>query len=132
MVRFRKKASRVRRAVRYVKRRVRHHQPISLLTTVPIAVKGVVEPILGNGKDYYGGWNTFKDRGLQAGITETVDILGINFLGYKLSDGSKWNNKMEETWTPIILGAVGSKVLTALGVNKHFAKLPMIGKKFKL
>jgi hypothetical protein len=52
--------------------------------------------------------------------------------GYDLTTGRwNWSSMMSGT-IPILLGAVGSKVMTAIGVNRYMKKIPMIGKRIKL
>ena len=40
-------------------------------------------------------------------------------------------NNMWSGTLPIVIGAVASKVLTWLGVNRYMAKIPLIGKRVK-
>ena len=55
-------------------------------------------------------------------------LVGYNFQSKKVDIGyAFWNG-----WLPIVLGAVGSKVATKLGVNRTLKKVPFVGKYIKL
>lgn len=41
-------------------------------------------------------------------------------------------NRMWAGTFPIVIGALGSKAMTMLGVNRYMSKLPIIGKRVKL
>lgn len=122
---------RVSHAVKGVRRRL-HKQPISLLTTLPVVQKAIIEPVLGDNRGIYGAGKMIQEGRLVDGIKEFTDVIGINFLGYKFSDGSMWLPNAIDTYKGIGLGYAGSKVLTKIGVNRQFKKLPFIGKSFKL
>ena len=58
---------------------------------------------------------------------------GARFTGYNYqSKVFDWKYALFNGYLPIVLGAVGSKIATKLGVNKAIAKIPMIGKYIKL
>ena len=63
---------------------------------------------------------------------EYLDILGINFMGFKFSDQSLWLHQPIKTYGTMILGALGSKLATRLGANRQFARIPFLGKYVKL
>jgi len=64
---------------------------------------------------------------------EAIAELGARFVGYNYqSRVFDLKYAFMNCWLPIILGAVGSKVATKLGVNRSVAKIPMLGKYIKL
>jgi hypothetical protein len=67
---------------------------------------------------------------VQAAVTEFADVLGINFLGYKFSDGSNWWGRgfPLNTYVPIALGVVGHKLANKFGVNRVMKRIPIVGK----
>jgi len=105
---------------------------IPLLTVLPILHKAAIEPLLGDpSRGIYGAYNLYKDgRGSEA-PKEFVDVIGINFLGRKFSDGSNWGFPFA-TYSEIALGMAGSWLMNKFGVNKQIKKIPMVGKYIKL
>ena len=66
------------------------------------------------------------------GAKSYLNELAVNFTGYDAASGS-WNiNRAIETYVPIVVGAMGSKLATAVGVNRYMRKVPFIGKYVKL
>lgn len=104
---------------------------MSLLMTAPVAWKALAEPIFGNPSAGIGGAAQFIQGGdIAGGAKEFIDILGINFLGYKFSDGTNWWSRgfPLNTYVPIALGVVGHKLANKFGVNRAMKKIPLIGK----
>jgi len=59
--------------------------------------------------------------------------LGSRFTGYNFqSQVFDPFYSLRTTYLPIVMGAVGSKVATALGVNRTLKKVPFVGKWIKL
>ncbi len=69
------------------------------------------------------------DGEYEAAIAEA----GARFTGYNYqSKVFDLKYAFMNCWLPIIVGAVGSKVATKLGVNRAMKKIPMVGKYIKL
>jgi hypothetical protein len=59
--------------------------------------------------------------------------VGSRFTGYNFqSQQFDFKYALMNGYLPIIMGAIGSKVATKLGVNRALKKIPMIGKWVKL
>lgn len=59
--------------------------------------------------------------------------IGSRFTGYNFQSGifdAKY--ALVNGYAPIVLGAVGSKVATMVGVNREIKKIPFVGKYIKL
>ena len=69
------------------------------------------------------------DGNYEAALAET----GARFTGYNYqSQVFDLKYAFMNCYLPIILGAVGSKAMTKLGVNRAMKKIPMLGKYIKL
>ena len=103
----------------------------SLLISIPLATRGIVEPLIG-GHGMTGAWQFMQNNNPAGALRELVDVFSINFLGFKPSTGEFNMGQALETYKLIGIGYIGSKAASKLGVNKHFQKLPFVGKKWKL
>lgn len=68
---------------------------------------------------------------------KNMDVGAIVYDGRELFLGIDNNGQFHADWVvsayvPVILGALGSKVMTAVGVNKAMRKIPLIGSRIKL
>lgn len=131
--RNKKRRGRVRR---YVGRKVRRFRsgksPISILTTLPIVYKALIEPITGDGarwgaaKMYQQSGGNLLDTGLEA-----ANIMSMNFTGFSMKGpdaGTFYPQQLVNTYVPIIVGYLGHKIANRLGVNRQFKKIPFVGK----
>ena len=130
-----KKRARRRRFNRFRRYSIKDKR-IPLLTVLPIAHKAIIEPIFGDGGEIYGAKKRFDEGNPTAAAIEFVDVIGINFLGYKFSDGSSWwsghSHSPINTYAELGLGILGSKLASKFGVNKQIRKIPFAGKYIKL
>ena len=121
-----------RRARRFFSRRRRgvRDRRLPLLPLIPAAYRFAIEPIMGNSSRGIGGAMNHPNP-----AQEFVDVITINAFGKKLSDNSDWGGLMgavTNTWVPIIMGYVGSRVASAIGVNRAMKRIPVVGKYIKL
>jgi hypothetical protein len=129
----------LRRRARY-KKKSKHRSKdkrIPLLTVLPIASKAVVEPFFGNGSDLSGAKQQIDAGNFAGAAIEFLDVMSINFTGFKMSDGSNWwvnhgTPKPITTYATIGLGILGSKLANKFGVNRQIRKIPVVGKYIKL
>ena len=106
---------------------------IGLISTGVAATQGLIVPLFGDGGAISGAINAAKTHGIANGIQEFIDILGINFIGYKFSDGSWWGwEKPAATYGGMLLGYGAGKIATKTGVNRSLAKIPFIGEYIKI
>ena len=130
MARFRKRRFR-RFSPRGRVRRFRHGKaPIPILPVLAVSNGLLIKPLFGDA-NFYGALNHMKDGNSGKAVTEFIDVVGINFLGTKLSDPTAnpmWTQKMIENYTTIALGVAGHIVAQKLGINRHIRKIPMVGK----
>lgn len=105
---------------------------------LPIAHKVLLEPYMGiPGQGVAGAQQYVASGDYEGAVREFTDIIGINFLGYKFSDGSSWWTGDRaispwKTYTEIGLGIAGSWAANKFGVNKQIKKIPLVGKWIKL
>ena len=131
MARFKKRSRFRRYSPRNRYRRFRRGKaPIPILPVMAVANGLLIKPLFGDAQ-MYGALNLVKDGHTDLAVKEFIDIVGINFLGTKLSDPTPnpvWTQKMIENYTTIALGVAGHMVAQKLGINKHIRKIPMVGK----
>lgn len=134
-----KRRKRLSRLRSYPRRRYRAFRkgktPIPLLPTLAVANAALIQPILGNpAKGVAGGLQYFQQGDMQSGLRETIDIIGINFLGYKFSDGSNWWGRTDtgigplQTYTTIGIATLGHMLANKFGVNRAMKRIPFLGK----
>lgn len=94
-----------------------------------------LEPILGNPSAGIDGALAHARTSPQEGLREFIDVLSINWTGYKPSSGS-WHFLSQgypvKTYGLILMGWLGSKVATYFGANRVMRKIPIVGKYLKL
>lgn len=59
-------------------------------------------------------------------VTETLYSVGVRFTGYNARNGVFYPNYPINTWTGIILGYIGHKIMNKIGVNRMLSKLPYV------
>lgn len=131
---FKKKRARAapaRRRSSGKKRRRVGRGPMSILITIPVIQRAAIEPLLG-GNGITGALAHLQGNDPVGAVREFTDVLSLNFVGYKPSTGEFNIGRALDTYKLIALGYFGSKIATKLGVNRHFQKLPFVGKKLKL
>jgi hypothetical protein len=118
---------RVRRARAYFgrKRHFRKSKKIPILTVAGVAA-GFLMPAATSG----GGKSVF-DNVRDGHFNWAVESLIENYTGYNIYNGS-WNLINARGLGTAVLGAVGSKVMSMLGVNRRLSSVPMIGKYLSL
>jgi len=121
-------AKRRRRSIRSRftrRRRGRGDRRISILSAAPIAIGLTV------GDTVYGAgtspWQAVQEGNFQAAANRIM----INFTGYNMDDGS-WNLWRAKYLQMGIIGALASKAMTMIGVNKQIRKVPVVGRYIKL
>ncbi len=123
--RVRKTVKRVyRRYARKIRRRVSKSKP-SILVTIPVANKALIEPFFDAKANIEGG-------NLQGALTQFTDRISLNFTGFQPSTGAVNYAYALDTYKQIFLGYLGSKIATKLGANRHLKKIPIVGNAFKL
>jgi len=95
---------------------------------LPPLFNAVIDPVMhGKGDVVAGNW--------EEGLKKMADRLSENFLGVWISQPEAgfigWERPVR-TYTSIVLGALGSKAMNALGVNRNLRKVPFLGKYLKL
>jgi len=105
----------------------------SLLTILPAAQRGIIEPILG-GNEYgaTGALAVAQGGDLIGALREFANIEMINFTGYDMNSGGWSFGSPLKTYTMIIAGWAGSKLASRLGVNSAMRKIPLIGRYVKI
>lgn len=123
-----------RRIRRYFSRKRRgiKDKRIPLLTTIPAVNAALIQPIFGGGAYGASGAWAKKDNPQEA-LKEFANVLSLNFTGYDINQGrfSDFNGVIQ-TYGSLLLGYVGSKVATKLGVNRAMQRVPLVGKYIKL
>lgn len=96
--------------------------------------KAVIEPVFGNpSKGFAGAKAIAENQGIEAGLREYIDIVGINFTGFKPSTGQFLGiTHIAETYGSMILGYVAGKIATKVGANRALAKIPIVGDYLKI
>jgi len=69
---------------------------------------------------------------VMGGLQNLAREIVVNYTGYDYV-ARGWNfGRLIEGYVPIITGVVAHKLASALGVNRYFSKIPIIGKYFSL
>lgn len=70
---------------------------------------------------------------VQGNYEGAIAEIGSRFTGYNFQSGIfDIKYAIMNGYVPIVLGALGSKVATRLGVNRSLKKVPVVGKYIKL
>ena len=67
-------------------------------------------------------YNTYKNGGADGAAKAAI---GIG------SSGGVETQVLKEVYTPVAIGMIGTMVASKLGINKHLAKVPFIGKQLR-
>jgi hypothetical protein len=103
-----------------------------LLPSLALANGAIIGPLLGdNSHGINGAINFFNANDYQGGAKEFMDIIGINFLGTKFSDGSRtaaWTDCMIRNYSTIGAAVAGHWVANKVGLNRMMKRVPFVGK----
>jgi len=91
----------------------------------------IINPLFG-GPGIGGAFNYLKQGMLPEAAKEYADVVGINFLGFKFSDGTIWTPNMLTNYATIGVAVLGHILAKKFGVNRYMSKIPMIGKYISL
>lgn len=73
------------------------------------------------------------DNALRGDYEGALAELGSRFTGYNYqSQVFDWQYALYNGYLPIVMGAIGSKVATKIGINRAIKKVPFAGKYIKL